>query len=48
MRDISISPIEASDQEQMIKMMDEEEGVFVIRKHNNKHIFKLTKNVKKK
>jgi hypothetical protein len=47
-RDISISPIEASDQEQMIKMMDEEEGVLLIRKHNNKHLFKLTKNAKKK
>jgi hypothetical protein len=30
-RDISISPIEASDQELIIKMMDEPDGVILIR-----------------
>ncbi len=31
-RDISIAPIEASDQAQIIKMMDEEDGVLQVRK----------------
>lgn len=31
-RDISVAPIDASDQAQIIRMMDEEDGVFQIRK----------------
>ena len=31
MRDISVAPIDASDQAQIIKMMDEEDGVMQVR-----------------
>ena len=31
-RDISIAPLQASDQDQILKMMDEEDGVMLVRK----------------
>ena len=37
MRDISVAPIDASDQAQIIKMMDEEDGYLLVRKRRKTH-----------
>jgi len=37
-RDISVAPIDASDQAQIIKMMDEEDGSALVRKHKNTNL----------
>ena len=42
MRDISVAPIDASDQADIIRMMDEADGVLMVRKRKtNKHTNKI-------
>lgn len=42
MRDISVAPIDASDQADIIRMMDEADGVHMVRKRKtNKNAYKV-------